>query len=86
MLLEETVDKLYDDEFFISMNGSVEKIEGHQMMMYGYPANHWKENGGASDVIAYDRALDGKFNLKVLYDILINNKKWQLVQGEALYH
>ena len=76
MLLEETVDKLYDDEFFISMNGSVEKIEGHQMMMYGYPANHWKENCGASDVIAYDRALDGKFNLKVLYDILIKNKKY----------
>ena len=76
MILEETVDKLYDDEFFISMNGSVEKIEGHQMMMYGYPANHWKENDGASDVISYDRSLDGKFNLKVLFDILIKNKKY----------
>jgi len=76
ILLEETLDKLYDDEFFISMNGTVDKVEGHQMMMYGFPANHWKENVGASDVIAYGSALDGEFNLKVLYDILVKNKKY----------
>ena len=76
VLLEETLDKLYDDEFFISMNGSVDKVEDHQMMVYGFPANHWKENGGASDVIAYDNGLDGKFDLKVLHDILIKNKKY----------
>ncbi len=76
MLLEETVDQLYDDEFFISMNGTVEKVEGHQMMMYGFPASHWKENGGASDVISYNRGLTGEFDLDVLHDIFIKNKKF----------
>ena len=76
LMLLETVDKLYSDEFFISGNGSFNDHYGRRIGIMGFPANHWKEDGGASDVIAYDRALTGKFDLDLLNDILNLNKKY----------
>lgn len=76
LMLQETVDKLYPDEFFVSCQGTLASIEGHEMAIYAFPSMHWNEDGGASDVIAYDRALTGEFNLDVLYDVLIKNKKF----------
>ena len=76
LMLLETVDKLYSDEFFISANGSFWDGYGRRMGIMAFPANHWKEDGGASDVIAYNRALTGKFDLGLLNDILNLNKKY----------
>ena len=76
LMLLETVDKLYSDEFFISGNGSFWDGYGRRIGIMGFPANHWKEDGGASDVIAYNRALTGKFDLDLLNDILNLNKKY----------
>ena len=76
VMLQETLDQLYSDEFFISCNGDYNKIDGHEMWIYAFPAMHWKEDGSASDVIACNRALTGTFNLKVLHDILIEKKKF----------
>lgn len=83
MILEETLDKLYQDEFFVSMNGTFNEIEGHEMRIYAFPSMHWKEDGGASDVISYDSALTGAFNLKVLHDILIKNKKFNEMDDDT---
>ncbi len=76
LMLLETVDKLYSDEFFISANGSFSDYYGRRIGIFAFPANHWKEDGGASDVISYNRALTGKFNLEILNDILNLNKKY----------
>ena len=76
VMLLETLDKLYKDEFFISCNSSTSGYYGRSIGIKAFPANHWKEDGGASDVIAYNRALTGKFNLSLLNDILNLNKKY----------
>lgn len=76
LMLLETVDKLYSDEFFISGNCSFWDGYGRRISIMGFPANHWKEDGRASDVIAYNRALTGKFDLGLLNDILNLNKKY----------
>ena len=76
LMLLETVDKLYSDEFFISGNGSFWDGYGRRISIMGFPANHWKEDGRASDVIAYNRALTGKFDLGLLNNILNLNKKY----------
>ena len=76
LMLLETVDKLYSDEFFISANGSFWDGYGRRMGIIAFPANHWKEDGGASDVIAYNSALTGKFDLDLLNNIFNLNKKY----------
>ena len=76
LILLETVDKLYSNEFFISANGSFWDGYGRRIGIIAFPANHWKEDGGASDVIAYNRALTGKFDLDLLNNILNLNKKY----------
>lgn len=76
LILLETVDKLYSDEFFISGNISFNNDYGHRIGVMGFPANHWKEDGGASDVISYNRAITGNLNLIILDNILNLNKKY----------
>ena len=76
LMLLETVDKLYSDEFFISANGTFSDYYGRRIGIMGFPANHWKEDGGASDVMSYNSALTGKFNLEILNNILNLNKKY----------
>ena len=55
LLLLETVDKLHEDEFFISANGNFWDYNDRRIGIIAFPSNHWKEDGGASDVIAYNR-------------------------------
>ena len=76
LMLLETMDKLYKDEFFISCNGTFSSYYGRKIGTLAFPANHWKEDGGASDVIAYKKALTGKIDIEVLYDIFVVNKKY----------
>ena len=76
LILLETMDKLHKDEFFISGNGTFSSYYGRKIGALAFPANHWKEDGGASDIIAYNRALTGKFDLDLLNDILNLNKKY----------
>lgn len=83
MLLCETVDKLYPDEFFVSFNGTFNKVEGHHMGINAFPSMHWKEDGKASDIISYDRALTGKMNLNVLHNILIKKLRFSEMNEET---
>ena len=76
LMLLETMDKLHKDEFFISGNGTFSSYYGRKIGALAFPANHWKEDGGASDVIAYNKALTGKIDIEVLYDILVLKKKY----------
>lgn len=76
LMLLETVDKLYSDEFFISANATFSDYYGRRIVIMGFPTNHRKEDGGASDVISYSRALTGEFNLEILNSILNLNKKY----------
>ena len=76
LMLLETVDKLYSDEFFISVNGNFWDYYNHRMGIIAFPSNHWKEDGGASDVIAYNKALTGEFDLDLLNNIFNLNKKY----------
>ena len=76
LILLETMDKLYKDEFFISGNGTFSSYYGRKIGALAFPANHWKEDGGASDVIAYNKALTGKIDIDVLYDIFVSKKKY----------
>ena len=93
IMLLETVDKLYSDEYFISCNSTTNSYFGRRISIVAFPSNHWKDDGKASDVIAYNRALTGKFNLSLLNDILNLNKKYsdllesdkQAVNGYAKY-
>lgn len=76
LMLLETVDKLYKDEFFISANGNFWDYYDRRIGILAFPSNHWKDDGGASDVIAYNRALNGQFDLDLLNNIFNLNKKY----------
>jgi hypothetical protein len=76
LMLLETVDKLYSDEFFISANGSFWDYYDRRIGIIAFPSNHWKEDGGASDVITYNRALTGKFDLDLLNNVFNLHKKY----------
>ena len=76
LMLLETVDKLYKDEFFISANGNFWDYYDRRIGILAFPSSHWKDDGGASDVIAYNRALNGQFDLDLLNNIFNLNKKY----------
>ena len=76
LMLLETVDKLYKDEFFISANGNFGDYYDRRLGILAFPSNHWKDDGAASDVIAYNRALNGQFDLDLLNNIFNLNKKY----------
>ena len=82
VILLETLDKLYNDEFFISFNGRNGDYNGRHLCAYAFPADHWKEDGGASDVIAYNNALTGTYDLNILYEVLIKNTKYSEMDEE----
>ena len=79
LLLLETVDKLHEDEFFISANGNFWNYNDRRIGIIAFPSNHWKEDGGSSDVIAYNRALTGNFDLDLLNNIFNLNKKYSVM-------
>ena len=82
ILLCETLEKLYEDEFFISSNGTFGNYDGRTIGLNAFPANHWKEDGGVSDVIAYYKALNGEFDLDILYAVVIQNKKYSEMNAD----
>ena len=82
VILLETLDKLYNDEFFISFNGRNGDYNGRRLRAYAFPADSWKEDGGASDVIAYKNALTGTYDLNILYEVLIKNTKYSEMDEE----
>ena len=79
LLLLETVDKLHEDEFFISANGNFWNYNDRRIGIIAFPSNHWKEDGESSDVIAYNRALTGNFDLDLLNNIFSLNKKYSVM-------
>ncbi len=79
LMLLETVDKLHEDEFFISANGNFWNYNDRRIGIIAFPSNHWKDDGGASDVIAYNRALTGNFDLDLLNNIFSLNKKYSVM-------
>ena len=82
IMLCENMDKYYDDEFFISGNGTWETILGHRLGITAFPANYSSNDCKACEVIAYEKALTGKINVFILYDILIKNVKYSEMNSD----
>ncbi len=72
LMLLEDVDKLYPDEFFISFNGNGNDNFG----IIAFPANIGKEDGKVSNVINYNKSLNGKEDVNLLNEIINLNKKY----------
>ena len=82
VVLLETLDKLYNDEFFVSFNGCNGDYNSRRLCAYAFPSDSWKEDGGVSDVIAYKNALTGSFDLHILHEVLIKNTKYSKMNEE----